>query len=197
MTPMDPQTSMILTGIVLTVLIAVAGWLLYRNTQSHRLEKRFGPEYGRAVDELGSRDKAESELRAREKRVASFAIVPLSADDARRFGDSWRALQARFVDDPKGAVAEADALVHELMMKRGYPMGDFDRLAADVSVDHPVVVDNYRAAHAIAEGSRRGQSDTEALRRAVVHYRTLFHELLEVDEPRDHAAMAARPMEAR
>ena len=196
MTSMDPQTSMILTAVVLTALIIVAGWLLYRNNQSHRLEKRFGPEYGRAVDQLGSRTKAESELRSREKRVASFDIVPLSRDDARRFGDAWRALQTRFVDDPKGAVAEADSLVHELMLKRGYPMGDFERLAADVSVDHPAVVENYRAAHGIAERDRRGEADTEALRRAVVHYRSLFHELLEADEGRPNA-MPAQPMEAR
>jgi predicted nucleic acid-binding protein len=194
---MDPQSSMILAGVVLTVLIAVAAWLMYRNTQSQRLEHRFGPEYRRALDDLGSRGKAESELRDREKRVAGFEIVPLSRGDAERYGRSWKALQSRFVDDPKGAVLEADMLVRDVMHKRGYPMGDFDRLAADLSVDHAIVVDNYRAAQAIVELDRRGEADTEALRNAVVHYRTLFHELLEVDDVPAGARPALQPKEAR
>jgi predicted nucleic acid-binding protein len=196
MANMDPQASMILAGVVLTALVALAAWLMYRNTQSHRLEHRFGPEYRRAVEDLGSRTKAESELREREKRVSRFNIVPLSREDAVRFGQAWKALQAKFVDDPKGAVQEADTLVRELMQERGYPMGDFDRLAADLSVDHAVVVDNYRAATAIVMRDQRGEADTEALRNAVVHYRTLFHELLEVDDKRAND-MPAQPQETR
>jgi predicted nucleic acid-binding protein len=194
---MDPQTSMILAGVVMTALIALAAWLVYRNNQSHRLEDRFGPEYKRALDDLGSRSKAESELREREKRVARFHIVPLSREDAERYGRSWKALQGRFVDDPKGAVMEADMLVRDVMQKRGYPMGDFDSLAADLSVDHAVVVDNYRAAQAVVLKDQRGEADTEALRNAVVHYRTLFHELLEVEDVAPAGSMPAQPQGAR
>jgi len=178
---MDPQSSMIFAGLILTALIAVAAWLAYRKNESHRLEKRFGPEYGHAVDEMGSRTKAEAELRAREKRVSKFNIVPLARGDADRFSEQWKALQARFVDNPKGVVSEADLLVRDLMMKRGYPMADFDRLSADLSVDHASVVDHYRAARQIAERDQRGEADTEDLRKAVVHYRALFDELLEVE----------------
>jgi hypothetical protein len=198
MASMDPQMSMIVAGIVITLLVAAAAWFVYRNNQSHRLEHRFGPEYRRAVEDLGSRTKAESELREREKRVRRFDIVPLSRPDAERFAADWNALQARFVDDPKAAVADADTLVCELMRKRGYPMSDFDRLAADLSVDHPVVVEHYRAAHSIVLRDQRGEADTEALREAVVHYRTLFDDLLEADDgARAGRAMPAPPKEAR
>lgn len=190
---MDPQSSMILAGVILTALIAVAAWLVYRKNESHRLERRFGPEYGRAVNDLGGRNKAESELKAREKRVSKFNIVPLAPADAMRFGQNWRALQARFVDDPKSVLAEADQLVRELMQTRGYPMADFDRLSADLSVDHATVVDHYRAAQAIAERDKRGEADTEEMRKAVVHYRALFDELLEVEQapPQPKAALAS------
>ncbi|MEO8654705.1 MAG: hypothetical protein ABI409_11335, partial [Ramlibacter sp.] len=100
-----------------------------------------------------------------------------------RFGQEWKALQGRFVDNPKGVLVDADRLVRELMLKRGYPMGDFERRAADISVDHPSVVDHYRAAQAIALRDRRGEADTEELRKAVVHYRALFDDLLEVGQP--------------
>jgi hypothetical protein len=185
MASLDPQSSMILAGVILTALIAVGAWLTYRNHQSHHLQERFGPEYKRAMDDHGSRTKAEAELLEREKRVSKFNIVALSRDEADRFGQRWRTVQGRFVDDPKGAVMEADLLVREVMQARGYPMGgDFDRLAADLSVDHPVVVDNYRAAQDIVRRDQRGEADTEALRNAIVHYRALFHDLLDVDEPR-------------
>ena len=179
---MDPQSSMILAGLILTALIAIAGWLVYRKNESHRLEKRFGPEYGHAVNEMGSRTKAEAELKSREKRVSKFNIVPLARADADRFGEQWRGVQARFVDNPKGVVSEADLLVRDLMQKRGYPMADFDRLSADLSVDHASVVDHYRAARDIAQRDHRGEADTEELRQAVVHYRALFDELLEVEQ---------------
>lgn len=178
------DTNLILIGAVVVILLAVAGWLLMRKKESQTLEKRFGPEYDRAVEELGSRPKAEAELKARQKRVEQLHIAPLSAADARRFSDAWRALQGRFVDNPKGVLAEADQLVRELMQKRGYPMGDFDRRAADISVDHPAVVDHYRAAHDIALRDRHGDVDTEGMRQAVIHYRALFAELLEVEQPK-------------
>lgn len=179
MNTLDTQ-SMAILAVVVLAFIAIGAWLYSRKKQSDRLAQRFGPEYGRAVHEMGSRTKAESELRAREKRVEKFHIMPLAPADAQRFSQSWMALQGRFVDNPKGVLMEADQLVRELMLKRGYPMGDWERQAADISVDHPAVVDHYRAAQAIAMRDRRGEADTEELRRAVVHYRALFDELLEV-----------------
>ena len=173
-----PTNWIILLGILAVVLLAVAiGFVSQRQRQSKRLRQRFGAEYDRAVTEFG-RNKAEAELKAREKRVEKLTIIPLAPADAARFTQAWTALQGRFIDNPKGAVVEADHLVRELMLKRGYPMGDFEMRAADISVDHPAVVENYRAAQAIAVRDERGEADTEELRKAVVHYRTLFDELL-------------------
>ncbi len=176
------QTWMILAILAGLALIAAGAWFVYQKNQSKRLQNRFGPEYGHAVDGLGSRMKAESELKAREKRVEHLHILTLTPSDAARFGEDWRALQGRFVDNPKGAVMQADQLVRELLLKRGYPIGDFEHRAADISVDHPSVVANYRAAQIIAERSSRGEADTEDLRKAIVHYRALFDELLAVKE---------------
>jgi len=186
----------IIAGVLVLALIALAAWVFYQKKQSHRLQEQFGPEYGRTVDELGSRTKAESELKAREKRVERFNLVPLSPFEAARFSQAWEALQGRFVDNPKGVVIQADQLVRELMLKRGYPMADFERRAADISVDYPAVVDHYRTAQAIAKRDERGEADTEELRKAVVHYRALFDELLEVRETKQEA-MPIKPMEAR
>ena len=188
----NEQIWIILAVVVALALVALAAWLLYKKNQSHRLERRFGPEYGRAVDELGSRTKAESELKTRERRVEKLNIVPLAPSEAARFAQAWRGLQGGFVDNPQGVVAQADQLVRELLLKRGYPMGDFEHRAADISVDHPAVVANYRAAQAIAARDRRGEADTEELRKAVVHYRALFDELLEVSETRREAMPARR-----
>jgi hypothetical protein len=181
--------ALILVGVLIVAVVAVIAWAQAqrKRKQSATLRQRFGPEYDRTVNELGNRSKAEAELEARQKRVARLTIVPLTVAEASRFQQAWGAAQARFVDDPKAAVIEADRLVYELMAKRGYPMGDFEARAADISVDHPGVVSNYRAARAIALADERGQADTELLRRAVVHYRELFDELLEVRE-------AERPM---
>jgi hypothetical protein len=171
----------ILSVVLAVAVIAVITWFVTKQKQSQRLQQRFGPEYGRAVSELGGRGKAESELKERESRVARLNIAPLAPAEATRFTQAWNALQGRFVDNPKGVVSEADHLVRELMVKRGYPMGDFERRAADISVDHPRVVATYRAAQVIAARDERGEADTEELRKAVVHYRTLFDELLEVE----------------
>jgi FtsZ-interacting cell division protein ZipA len=183
METIDTQTWIILAGVVVLALVAVGAWF-YRRNQSHKLQDRFGPEYDRTVTELGSRTKGESELKAREKRVEKLDILPLAPSEVARFSEAWQALQSRFVDNPKGVVVQAEQLVRELMEKRGYPMGDFERRAGDISVDHPDVVANYRAAQAIAVREQRGSADTEELRKAVVHYRALFDELLEVREPR-------------
>ena len=183
METLDTQSWIILAAVVALGLVAIGAWF-YRRKQSHNLQERFGPEYGRTVSELGGRTKGESELKAREKRVERLDILPLAPPEAARFTEAWRALQSRFIDNPKGVVVEAEQLVRELMEKRGYPMGDFERRAGDISVDHPDVVANYRSAQAIALRDQRGSADTEELRRAVVHYRALFDELLEVREPR-------------
>jgi len=179
---MDTQNTqlILIVGVIAAALIAVTAWILYRKKQSKRLQDRFGAEYGRAVDELGSRAKAESELKAREHRVKGLNITALTATDAAKFSKAWTELQGRFVDDPQGVVVQADQLVRELMLKRGYPMADFEHRAADISVDHPGVVLHYRAAQAITVSSERKEASTEELRKAVVHYRALFDELLEI-----------------
>jgi FtsZ-interacting cell division protein ZipA len=187
METISTQTLIILAGIVVLALIALAAWSIYQKKQSHRLKERFGQEYGRSVDDLGSRTKAETELKAREQRVEHLTIIPLTTAEATRFSLTWKDLQGHFVDNPKSAVAQADQLVRELMLKRGYPMGDFERRAADISVDHPEVVAHYRAAQAIAVRDERGEADTEELRKAVVHYRALFDELLEIRETKQEA----------
>jgi len=188
MNTIDTQTWIILAGVAVLILIALAAWFIYRRRkQSHRLKERFGPEYGRSVDDLGSRSKAESELKAREKRVEHLTIIPLTPSEAARFSETWKDLQGRFVDNPQTAVVQTDQLVRELMLKRGFPVGDFEYRAADISVDHPEVVENYRAAQTIAVRNDRGEANTEELRKAVVHYRVLFDELLEVREPTQKA----------
>jgi hypothetical protein len=186
-----PLQWVIVARVVVIALVALAAWFFYKQKKrSARLQQRFGPEYGRTVDELGGRTKAESELKAREKRVEDLTITPLAPAEAARFSQAWDALQARFVDNPKGVVLQADQLVRELMLKRGYPMGDFERRAADISVDHPAVVEHYRAAQTIAARDERGEADTEELRKAVVHYRVLFDEMLEAGEARQTAVHA-------
>jgi hypothetical protein len=176
------DTWFVLGGLAIILLFACGAWVFYKKKQSHRLQQRFGPEYDRTVNDLRSRTKGESELKARERRVELLSIVPLAPAEAAAFTQAWNVLQGRFVDDPKAAVAQADQLVRELMLKRGYPMGDFERRAADISVDHPIVVENYRAAQAIVVREKGAEADTEELRKAVVHYRALFDELLRANE---------------
>jgi uncharacterized membrane protein len=175
-----PTNTVIAVVLLIAVVIAVVAWLVMQRQRSAKLKLRFGPEYDRAVIDYGGRTTGEAELLKREQRVARLKIVPLTPADALRFSQAWSALQGRFIDNPKGVVAEADHLVRELMEKRGYPMGDFEHRAADISVDYPGVVSNYRAAQVIATRDASGEADTEELRKAVVHYRTLFDELLEV-----------------
>ena len=184
METLNTQTWIVLAAVIVIALAAIGAWYFYQKKRSQTLQKHFGPEYERTVTELGSRAKGESELKAREKRVERLELIPLAAPEAVRFSEAWQALQSRFVDNPKGVVVQAEQLVRELMAKRGYPMGDFEQRAGDISVDHPDVVANYRAAQAIAVRDQRGSADTEELRKAVVHYRALFDELLEVKAPR-------------
>jgi hypothetical protein len=171
------------------IIIAVAGLaglavivsVMLRKRRTTKLKDRFGPEYERAVDESGGRRKAEAELHDREKRVEAFELQPLRVGDRERYGAAWKVVQGEFVDNPKTAVRRADELVTEIMLARGYPMGDFEQRSADLSVDHPIVVQNYRAGHDIALRQTRGDAGTEDLRQAMIHYRTLFDDL--VNEP--------------
>lgn len=165
--------------VVGVALIALVGWYVWQQRRSQELRARYGPEYERAVSEVGDRRRAEAELVRRQERVEQLGIRALSAEQCDEYLRQWRAVQARFVDDPKGAVTEADALVEDVMKARGYPVADFDQRAADLSVHHPRVVDNYRAARDVAYRHRRGEATTEDLRQAMVYYRELFEDLLE------------------
>ena len=186
------QTMIVVAVLVVALIVGLAAWLYHRRQESRRLRQRFGPEYKRAVHDLGSERKAEAELAKREERVRKFNIRPLAPADAQKFGHAWKLIQSRFVDNPREAVLQAGHLVRELMLQRGYPMTDFDRCAADLSVDHPTVVENYRAAQAI---STRDERNTEQLRRAIVYYRALFDELLEVSPVNQGVISPRKPME--
>ena len=168
-------------AIVVVVIAAVIGivWLAV-NQRSKRLRERFGPEYTRTLEETGSKTRAEAKLEKLQKRVEHYKITPLSSDARARFVASWHKIQSRFVDDPRGALTEADKLIQQLMSARGYPVTDFEQRAADISVDHPLVVEQYRAGHEISRHSQ-GRANTEDMRQAMIHYRTLFAEL--ADEP--------------
>jgi len=175
-TTMDPKlVALIVIGIIAVLLII---WAVVRQRRTANLKKRYGPEYERIAVESGPR-KAETTLLEREKRVEKFNIRPLPLDERERFITDWRNVQSRFVDDPKGAVEQADQLVDRVMRARGYPMTDFEQRAADISVTHPHVVSNYRAAHQIALRHQQGQATTEDLRQAMIYYRSLFDDLLE------------------
>ncbi len=176
---MDTQTWIVLVILLVAVIIGLAAYIYVQRTRSQHLQRRFGPEYDRTLSRHGNQSAAEAELRAREERVRKLHLIPLSTADAGRFSEAWRDVQNRFVDDPKAAVRDADRQVQDLMTKRGYPMGNFEQQAADISVDHPTVVEHYRRAHEIALRSEGGTADTEELRKAIVHYRALFEELLE------------------
>jgi hypothetical protein len=175
---MDQSTVLIVVVAIALVALAIAAWIVIQKNRTRRLRSRFGPEYDRAVAEAGNIRRAEDELEARRKRVAKFTLTPLTPEQQNRFGKEWTAAQARFVDDPVRAVADANRLVKEVMQARGYPVADFDQRAADLSVDHPIVVSNYRAAREIALRAESGEASTEDLRKAVVCYRDLFQELL-------------------
>jgi hypothetical protein len=176
--------------LVLIVLVAAAALLIAvalaarksRRRRQRDLRARFGPEYERAVEQHGSETRAERELERRERRVQKLHINELDPAHRVQFATDWGHAQHRFVDDPSGAVQEADELIKKVMRARGYPLEDFEHRVEDLSVDHADVVQHYRAARALAEANREGRANTEELRMALVHYRALFSELL--DEPR-------------
>jgi hypothetical protein len=178
----NTQTILILAVLAVATLLA-AWWIVV--TRRKQLKEQFGPEYDRVVREAGTPLRAESELLARERRVSRYKVRPLTPDEHRDFTERWRRVQARFVDDPSGALAASDRLVTELMEARGYPTSDFNRRTEDLTVDHASVIDHYRDAHTIAERHARQPVATEELRQALIHYRALFDDLLEV-QPEKH-----------
>src|SRR6266851_6703112 len=176
------STTLIIIGVlfVLGVLgaIGVAIWFYTKTQRTKALRSKFGPEYNRAVRAEGGTGGAEQLLQERQKRVAKLNIKPLNDQQRTEFADAWEHAQARFVDDPQAAVANADVLVQEVMGVRGYPVTDFEQRVADVSVDHPAVVQNYRIAHEIAVRHEREDVGIEKLREAMIHYRALFSDLI-------------------
>ena len=173
-----PAWGWVLIAIGVVVVLAAIAWRALAARRTRSLQNRFGSEYDRTADELGGTRQAEAELAAREERREQLTIRPLPAEARQRYAGQWQAIQAQFVDSPAAAVAAADGLVTSVMADRGYPTDDFEQRAADVSVDHPNVVQNYREARDISRASERGQATTEDLRRAMQNYRALFDELL-------------------
>ena len=182
-------TPLQITVIVAVVLIVAAVVVIaIRKSRTAHLRRKFGEaEYQRTIAERGGRSRGEAVLEQRAKRVESFQLRTLSATDRERFLERWASVQAHFVDGPAGAVTEADQLLGDVLVARGYPVSDFETRAADISVDHPLVK-NYRAGHAIAVRHLKGEASTEDLRRAMIHYRALFEDLVS-----EATAAAAEP----
>jgi hypothetical protein len=172
---MQTSALIILAVVAVVVVVAIVGLLKNRRTQ--KLKSRFGPEYRRALEQTGKKSLAEAKLEKLEKRVQRFNLNPLSPSARAEFVNEWQKLQGRFVDDPKGALVEADQLIQKMMTVQGYPIADFEQRSSDISVDHPLVVEHYRAGHEITLRHAQGRASTEDLRQAMIHYRTLFNEL--------------------
>jgi hypothetical protein len=180
------NTGVLIAIIVVVVLLVVAAAVLIPRMRTQRLQQQFGPEYERTVSRAGDRRSAEEDLADRTKRRRELTIVPLEPAAQERYRQEWLATQNTFVDDPAGATRQADELVTRVMRDRGYPVeDDFERQAADVSVDHPQVAENYRAAHTVFQTHERGLAGTDDLRQAFVHYRSLFAELLDGDDRKE------------
>jgi FtsZ-interacting cell division protein ZipA len=174
---MDAAIVAIVVIAALALMLLVGVWSYSSKSKSKRLRERYGSEYEHLSDQDGRRD-AEKELQQRERRVEKLSIKELEPAERDRFASDWHKVQGKFVDDPRTAIVDADELVQKVMNARGYPVADFDQRAADVSVDHPEVVRNYRAGHDISEASRKGEATTEQLRQGMLHYRALFDDLL-------------------
>jgi FtsZ-interacting cell division protein ZipA len=180
-----PVWAWIIVIVAIVAIVALVVWSAMRKRRTKGLQQRFGPEYERTVDSAGGRRQAEAELDARRKRREQLDIRPLDPAARQRYSEQWSGTQSRFVDAPADAVREADVLVMQVMRDRGYPVDNFEQRSSDVSVDHPHVVENYRAAHAISLANDQGQAGTEDLRQAMVHYRALFQVLLAGDNTTD------------
>ena len=174
-----PSWVWVLIAIAVVAVLAVVVWQALAQRRTGKLQQQFGPEYDRTVGTADSKRDAEAELQARAERRGQLEVQPLSQAARDRYLQSWRSVQAQFVDDPRGAVASADSLIRSVMADRGYPVEDFEQRAADISVDHPEVVENYREEHRLAQASADGGDSTEGLRQAMRHYRALFDDLLE------------------
>ena len=177
------NTTLIAVIIVAVLIVAGMAVMVGRTRRRERLQKDFGPEYEHQLHEAhGDHAKAESALLKREKRVEKFDLRPLPPEQRSQFLDQWEQVQAKFVDDPERSIALADALLAEVMRARGYPVEDFEQRAADLSVEHPRLIENYRAAHEIRVRHSHGEADTEELRNAFIAYRSLFEDLLQADQ---------------
>jgi hypothetical protein len=176
---MDQRIAIVLLIVVLVLVAGILGWLYSRQRRRRILRERFGPEYDRVIREQGNVRRGEGVLELRERKRESLRIFPLSAGARSDFSNRWRGVQSQFVDDPEGTVVQADRLLSEVMKARGYPVENFEERAAILLVDHPLVIENYRAGHAIAIRRSQGQASTEDLRKAMIHYRLLFDELLQ------------------
>ncbi len=170
-----PSWVWIVIAVAIVAALAVMVWQALVRRRTGKLQERFGLEYDRTLDSAESKREAEAELQAREERRERFEIRPLSTIARARYLEAWRAVQAQFVDEPGAAVAQADHLIQTVMADRGYPVDDFEQRAADLSVDHADVVENYRSGHRLAHAD----GSTENLRQAMRHYRSLFDELVE------------------
>ena len=164
--------------LVLVILAAILVPMFARRKRSQQLQDHFGPEYDHTVQSLGDEKKAQAELAERQKHVAGLDIRPLSDAEHERYLADWAAVQSKFVDEPAQATVAAGHLIMEVMQLRGYPVADFEQRAADLSVNYPALVSNYRAAREIATKNEQQQASTEELRQAMIHYRSLFEELL-------------------
>lgn len=191
-----PAWAWVLIVVAALAILAVVTVKALRDHRSKTLRERFGPEYDRTLESGESKRDAEAELAARAERRDKLEIRPLPSAARDRYLGEWQSVQARFVDDPEGAVRDADMLIQSVMRDRGYPMDDFEQRAADVSVDHPQVVENYRQGHRLARASALGEGTTEDLRQAMQHYRSLFDELVEqtTDAPLSRDDTAAERM---
>ena len=177
------NTTYIIIAIVLGLMImgAILWPIFTRRKRTERLHDHFGPEYDHTVQTLGDEKKAQTELEERQKHVKALDIHPLSVEEHDRYAAEWTAVQSKFVDEPGQAIVDADHLIMEVMQTRAYPVSDFEQRAADVSVNYPALVSNYRAARVIALKNEQHQADTEELRQAMIYYRSLFEELLETE----------------
>ena len=171
----------ILIAVLVVAVVLIVGWSVARRRRSARLKEHYGPEYDRTVGELGEQSAAEAELLQREKKRRKLDITALTAEARQEHSATWQRVQTDFVDDPQDAIGRAERLVTRVMRERGYPIDDFEQRAADVSVDHPDIVANYRSAHAIYASQHHGEISTEQARQAFVHYRALFDRLLGTD----------------
>ena len=178
---MNTSTIIIIVVVVVVIVGVILGLVFSRQKRSDQLQEKFGPEYDRTVQSMGSEKKAQTEMNERKKHVGTLDIRPLSISEHDRYLAEWTAVQSKFVDEPGQAIVDADRLIMEVMQLRAYPVSNFEQRAADISVNYPALVTNYRGAREIANKNKLGQANTEELRQAMIYYRSLFEELLKTE----------------